>query len=86
MIDIEFINAFNELFAFVWKLTRLWSNMSAARFREPKNEVEERSLPAEVTPKAILSTTRSGQGKFSRIGSKTEVTRTHRWNQSVMRA
>ena len=49
MIEIEFIISFNEIFAFAWKLSRLWSSMSAARFRDPKNE---RSLLAEVTPKA----------------------------------
>ena len=56
-----------------------------SNFREPKNEVEERSLLEAVTPKAIQYNTK-WQGGFLRIGSKTEVTRTPTWSQWLMRA
>ena len=70
MIEIEFINAFNELFAFAWKLIRLWSTMSAARFLEQKNEMEQRSLLAEVTPKNYSVQHEVGKEKFRELAAK----------------
>ena len=44
--------------------------MSAARFFEPKNEMEQRSLLAEVTPKNYAVQHEVGKEKFRELAAK----------------
>ena len=47
--------------------------MSAERFREPKNEVEERSLLAEVTPNSYSVQYEVGKERFRGLAAKQKL-------------